>query len=1538
MTNHGAQLNELQGLLQELNTKDFERLAAALIGNLLNVPIAVAKSGFQHGGDAGPAGRGKRTFRIECKRYSDSTPLSDRELEGEIDDALRRDPALEAWVLVSTREVSEQTEQTLLNKSEKVGVPVIIFDWKKDSPPILAALCTSSPKIVSQYLPNPASNLAAELASDFSSSLRTLKRDLETWFIGFEALRQKAYDQLATIWTSSSAARAVLGQNAAGGASGIVCIDRPAISDQLDKWWKNESDDAPSVILGTDGVGKTWAALQWLIQHAGDLPIVLVIPASSAAVATLSTVSGIKQWLAERLQELTQVQTPEHWRHRVERLLSRPAEEGPALLLFVDGINQAPGLPWLQFLRFLQADPFAARIRLVTCTRKLHFDERLGKLRGLDRLPELLTLTEFDNSPGGEFDQMLASEGLTQSELPLDLIPLARNPRLFRLVIRLRSKMNESGDVTVHRLLWEYGRDSLGDRSGESFSEESWQEWLRSVVAKLREGSDSFTRQQLSETVNAAHLTANDVFKRLSDIIDGHFHTTADGPNRRLTPVLVYHALAIALLDQLRGLQHDACEERLEAWLDPIAGLDQRAEILRASVSILVEIASPTDQPLLALLVRAWLVTQNLPVDHSEEVIRLALPLCLPLLDAIETTNPYSQRTTRDVCIAALRSLPKDNRTAWHAIRDRVAGWLSVISKDVDRDNKDGWIAKELRSKLSSDALGTRELFGVNLSIVDNFDASLQKVGATLIDGFPLSDFGQLPLAAAIHTALRRDSTVYDAIQWLQVFNNTDREEFEQAIRSTAEAVLTSALKSGISANLPKRVASLLYWLSGTDRDEAEARRVGPKPFYDYTKDYLQDPSHSSFELERRHAGLALADSTIALRNRLMRTADMWLDPEFEGPQEFADELTKALAAFDVTQLDNHVSFSLEDHFFKDVEPVVARVDPNQLATLVRRKLQSFSQKTPETRHWAAIRSERHLMLVDENAKKAARSLRETWHGTYANNDDIWAQSDLLSLELIDDPVVEQSRQVVLSNLPLLPTSLNDTLRSLEPDSAKALVNDYLEADPKRQKLLALLLNWCQGPLPEEVWNWLIEKAFDETFEGKTSVWRVLATVVSERFGKLLDESGWSWDPLIDPYINHYGTIALVEATRSRPLEDILSRLAPWRLPGSARARGNAPEEVRMVASAMDALLDVKNSPAPEPDSRVSVNLESREKEPFSVMISVQSGSNDDPFAGLKGSLDWQAQSEVFRRAVKAAVDRINEARRQGAKLYLMSFSADDFAPIIEHAPSTLKTWLEGVDDGSTTFRTRVNLAIGAYHAICEALLRGEPERGVLLWRALRQVSHTRITGTSGIDDLLLMLFRVPPSASIENLLNEVFQPTTTNTDKELLDLCIAAETNGRTQWLRNFIEQDRASSIGWRRQRADVLEGFLTDQSLPLQDAWPEGPAPSDSAIHTRRAAKWRYRAACMRHWWNAYVEAETEEAAYAAWILFVASADRRDRVIRMQRPVKDDGSHLAHRKTVHLIRNLDALDSAAKERERNADGEFLFSKISAGISPWRG
>ena len=169
--------------------KAFELLAAALIGKLLHVSVAVAKSGFQHGADAGVGGRQGRSLRIECKRYANSTSLNERELLGEVDHALDRDPALEVSILAATREVPEQLEDALRSKAARDALPIVVIDWKLPGPPLLAALCTSDPDTVEQLYSKNAASLARSLTSVCADKLASLTNDLQTWALGFEEIR-----------------------------------------------------------------------------------------------------------------------------------------------------------------------------------------------------------------------------------------------------------------------------------------------------------------------------------------------------------------------------------------------------------------------------------------------------------------------------------------------------------------------------------------------------------------------------------------------------------------------------------------------------------------------------------------------------------------------------------------------------------------------------------------------------------------------------------------------------------------------------------------------------------------------------------------------------------------------------------------------------------------------------------------------------------------------------------------------------------------------------------------------------------------------------------------------------------------------------------------------------------------------------------------------------------------------------------------------------------------------------------------------------
>ena len=318
-----AELDNQEKLKQELQNAQeaskLEHLAATLIGRLLNVPIAVSKGSYQYGADAGPAGQQGRRFRLECKKYRDTSRLNERELLGEVDQALMRDEALEAWVLVATRSVSEQIRQSLDLHGERLGVPILVIDWVDHEVAPLAALCAFAPDLVEKEFSQEAGAAARSLQTISKEAIERLRRDLQSWCLGFEAIRTCSHEKLDEIWNSPQQSKAAIGQDAAGGAQEKK-VKRSAVHEALNAWWQGPArEGAPAAVVGLEGTGKTWATFHWLIDNKDTQPIVLITP--SSAVAAIGNVSEtiVKQLLADSLHEMSGIRDREHWLRRLDR-------------------------------------------------------------------------------------------------------------------------------------------------------------------------------------------------------------------------------------------------------------------------------------------------------------------------------------------------------------------------------------------------------------------------------------------------------------------------------------------------------------------------------------------------------------------------------------------------------------------------------------------------------------------------------------------------------------------------------------------------------------------------------------------------------------------------------------------------------------------------------------------------------------------------------------------------------------------------------------------------------------------------------------------------------------------------------------------------------------------------------------------------------------------------------------------------------------------------------------------------------------------
>ena len=1528
-----------EALHKEVSASKFEHLAAILISRLLDLPIAVASSGFQYGADAGPAGQQERRFRLECKKYGSNTRLDDRELLGEIDQALARDESLEAWILVTTHNVREQTRQTLDQHGDNLGIPIVVIDWTNHEIAPLAALCTVAPDLVEKEFSKKAGAAANALRSQATDSVYRLQKNLQCWHLGFEKLRKLSYDRIDKIRSSPTTANAKFGQNVAGNNKRIK---RNSIHDALDAWWQVSSTDTPAVIVGREGTGKTWATFDWLVDNHERQSIVLAIPSSSAVTFSQISETSIKTYLARYIHDLTQTRSTEHWYRRIDRLLKRPAEEGIVFTIFFDGLNQESSIDWLFLLKLFQDEPFSGRIRIIVSTRTHYFENILSSFHSLVIPVQQITIENFDTTPGGEFDQMLALEGLRREDLNPDIINWARNPRLFSLVIRFRDQLNTPEQITVHRLLWEYGRDSFGHHGTRSLREDEWKEWLRRLAQEHRNRVPNHTpyisTQSLSHSVGRMDHQPNQVYARLSDIIDGQFVIHDKLGGFQFQSAIVAHALGLALLSDLSraSIENQELDEHLSAWLDPISGFDERSEILRAAVSILVA-QSEAASPLSGLLVTAWLQTQNVNDTQWQEIGSMAHLLTGALLDAVERSNTHVHTSARLGAVNALRKVPREDNDALATITARLRKWLLRISRDVRENSSTEYEqhrSRRLVSVIGTDLSSPITILGINFQLVDRDTDLVKTVIPSIIEGFPMEKFTPIFEAAAIEMTVRNHSECWDGLRWLCLLNELDPENTADKLRELSSDIRSRVPEPGLHVDFPLRIAALLLWLTGQEEDDSEAASIDPDFYriYNYNSDYLPDPSASLFELERRHAEIVLNNTDIPVLSRVHRTKNLWLDPNFDPPIGFYEELKQFTNKIDLDKLNSGRDRMMEEHVLENIEPALARCAPDLLANLIRHLIRNVGNCPTDHRYWNVIRLRNYTLLVNHSDTEVIRNMRLSRN--FGNEDEeTVAANELLMIEIRDLEPRVQIDTLIRANIKFIYMEFTKILRPLDPTDIDELIHQYRNKSPKEKSDLIMLLSIHPRKLNDDAYSW-IRSHIDldhEVYKFRRSVFRILSQSDPLRFGRYLVKNGWSWNLENDVEISHYGTYALIEATLEYPFEQIVSNIAPWRLLEAVRGRDTKAAEVRVVANILSSIILAGED---EWDSGSNIFID-RTSGKFWPSISLR--PSDLEANNLRLIFDIEAQNQALRRAAEVACERIQEARCHGADLHLMNFTADDLYPLLHYARESIDQWLQGFDELTTNFQHRVRLAEGFFLALCEALLAHEPDQGVRLWRALKSTIQTRFIGAIGIDEILHIIFRAPDTDASNLLRKEIMELKYCNTDQDMFDIVIAAVYNEKIDWLDEVIAEDKLSSLSWRRRRATILEGFGVNNILPVPKAWPDKEIRKAYEQLICKSARSKWIEGCAHFWWNKYINASDSVEAYAAWILFSHTADRRVLTwIDENRNSIQISDNFFENKIIHFNRNWKKIEQLYKKRNDKMSREFLTNKIIKYIEPW--
>lgn len=673
----------------------FEGFVRDCLEEVLGQRFRLMKSGHQDGADGAndPPANGL-AIAFEGKKFG-SAKVSLAELRRKIYDAAENFAALDLWVLATTTGVSHGDLVELRESGEKLGIAIGLLDALEgdEGPTALALLAASAPGAVQKHLGHVA-GVADYLAGVASGTGFAERRDamLEPFRrsdVGYAAARAAA-----TQWIERAVAddqSAVAHLHCYGGLSdpGNFLVPRTAVNAAIDGWW--ESGPAqPLALLGDEGVGKTWSLLAWwqakMAEAPEQLPLTIVVPARG-----LGAMLGERpeRLLARLLADRIPARDADFWYRRIGLWTRDPAQK-PSILLVIDGLNQDVHFTeWQKLVQPLLASALAGHVAVAFTCRTAYWTDDLKALANLN--PSALPVAVGDFSDE-ELDAMLAHYGVTRSGLSDELIALMRVPRYCQLTIRLRRELEESGDITIERLIYEDWRQRLKLHGAalhptvEDFHRFLTEEGkrLRAAIADESDPQLHLTKaaivQALGAESGAGHL---DLQTALSEIISGGWVDRVAGSSSRfrLKEGRIGFALALALVDQLDEAGA-ARTERLAEFMEPLRGTDRGVEILRWAVTVTM-LRDHGDRAVFLLLAEDWFFQQNFGARDYQALNKLipAQPdLFLDLAERIWRRRHHSARDENYFITAFVEAARFGPFRA--ALLLRLARWLG--SYDVD--------------------------------------------------------------------------------------------------------------------------------------------------------------------------------------------------------------------------------------------------------------------------------------------------------------------------------------------------------------------------------------------------------------------------------------------------------------------------------------------------------------------------------------------------------------------------------------------------------------------------------------------------------------------------------------------------------------------------------------------------------------------------------------------------------------------------------------------------------------------------------------
>lgn len=678
-------LHEQLRSLSATGADGFEGFMAKALTELTGQAFHVAKSSHQGGSDARSDPCNFFRVGVEGKNYG-STSLQLDALKSKLTDASTEKTPVDLWILAATGPMDISNREKLDAHGEACGIGVVVLDWPKNLAHVcdLAVICAAATQTSQRFL-NSSKPLVGALelirqAPEFESVHQRVLQRLTRADTGYESTRREVERWVTEAQATLANARSRLGGQHNLGKSEYGVIPRATINTRLDSWYT--SNQGMAALLGDEGMGKSWAALDWhnrLKSSETGAPLTIFLPAKRIDG------SDVKSTLAKALYDQTGIRSVAFWEKRLA-LWERHGGESVRILIVLDGLNQNFQFrKWADWLQPLFEDRLNGMYRVIVSCWPNWWHDSLANLANLTPNPLEISVKGYNDY---ELDILLRTMDVEQLEFEPAVLNLMRVPRLSSLVATHRDRLKGMGDVTAEQVIYEDWKDRLADHgvvAGLTDSE------MQSFVAELGEklkldvAKATVTRKDVIESLSKeSGKSSIELVPAITELSSGAWLKPGARPNTfRVVAERIPFVLGITLLSKIRQVtQAAALEAGIAEFLDPLKAHSLGAAILRATMTVAL-VEPDTSLVLRQTLLRQWVDHENFQVDDFRAFWRIAgfdPDLFLDLAEErwLSSTGTYF---SDEVMIKAFANAA-DFAEFQAALKERLEKWLGTAWPD----------------------------------------------------------------------------------------------------------------------------------------------------------------------------------------------------------------------------------------------------------------------------------------------------------------------------------------------------------------------------------------------------------------------------------------------------------------------------------------------------------------------------------------------------------------------------------------------------------------------------------------------------------------------------------------------------------------------------------------------------------------------------------------------------------------------------------------------------------------------------------------